>query len=145
MMLGHRRAETQAGVQVRNMLEQGGEEEVEAGGAAMSPITVATLDAELEPLILSKAAQHGLAPAWITCLARLDPHRRQVPQPLAPCLSSQQLHTASLAPKCLSHPFSMLSSPAAALSCGIGYRFGYACLPGQHCLCIPMLVPLLMT
>ena len=97
MTLGHRGSETQAAVQVRNMLEQGGEEEVEADGAALSAITVATLDAELEPLILSKAAQHGLAPAWITRLARLDPRRRQVPQPLAPCLSSQQLHTAGWA------------------------------------------------
>ena len=48
--------------------------EVEKG----SQLAVGTLDAELEPLVLSKAAQLGLAPAWITRLARLDPHRRQV-------------------------------------------------------------------
>ena len=88
MTLGRRGSKTPAAVQVRNMLEQGEEEEVEAGRAAMSPITVATLDAELEPLILSKAAQHGLAPFWITRLARLDPRRRQVPHLLTSCLSS---------------------------------------------------------
>lgn len=43
-----------------------------------SQLAVGTLDAELEPLVLSKAAQLGLAPAWITRLARLDPQRRQV-------------------------------------------------------------------
>ena len=49
------------------------------GCAAQPPsIRVGTLDAELEPLILSKAAQHGLDPAWVTRLARLDPQRRQV-------------------------------------------------------------------
>lgn len=58
------------------MLEQGAK--AEAGGAATCQLTVGTLDAELEPLILSKAAQHGLAPSWVTRLARFDPHRRQV-------------------------------------------------------------------
>lgn len=41
-------------------------------------IRVGTLDAELEPLVLSKAAQHGLPPSWVTCLAKLDPHQPQV-------------------------------------------------------------------
>ena len=41
-------------------------------------IRVGTLDAELEPLVLSKAAQHGLDPAWVARLAKLDPQRRQV-------------------------------------------------------------------
>ena len=36
------------------------------------------LNAELEPLILSKAAQFGLPPAWVTRLAKADPERRQV-------------------------------------------------------------------
>ena len=49
------------------------------GSAAKPPsIRVGTLDAELEPLILSKAAQHGLDPSWVTRLAKLDPQRRQV-------------------------------------------------------------------
>jgi len=60
------------------MLEQGAK--AEAGGAATCQLTVGTLDAELEPLILSKAAQHGLAPSWVTRLARFDPHCRQVPK-----------------------------------------------------------------
>ncbi len=58
------------------MLEPG--QDASPGGALGSQIRVGTLDAELEPLVLSKAAQHGLAPSWITRLARLDPHRRQV-------------------------------------------------------------------
>ena len=36
------------------------------------------LNAELEPLILSKAAQFGLPPAWVSRLAKADPERRQV-------------------------------------------------------------------
>lgn len=51
---------------------------VKGCAAQPSGIRVGTLDAELEPLILSKAAQHGLDPAWVTRLARLDPQRRQV-------------------------------------------------------------------
>eukprot|EP00891_Asterochloris_glomerata_P007785 jgi/Astpho2/7785/Aster-06077 len=39
---------------------------------------VRVLNAELEPLILSKAAQFGLAPAWVSRLAKADPERRQV-------------------------------------------------------------------
>ncbi|DBA81059.1 TPA: hypothetical protein ACH3X2_007259 [Trebouxia sp. C0005] len=62
--------------QVCNMVERGAKAEL--GGAATCQLTVGTLDAELEPLILSKAAQHGLAPSWVTRLARFDPHRRQV-------------------------------------------------------------------
>ena len=61
------------------MLEQGAK--AESGGAATCQLTVGTLDAELEPLILSKAAQHGLAPSWVARLARFDPHRRQVSKP----------------------------------------------------------------
>lgn len=50
----------------------------EVSSAKSPSIRVGTLDAELEPLILSKAAQHGLDPAWVTRLAKLDPQRRQV-------------------------------------------------------------------
>ena len=52
--------------------------EGEVPSAKGSSIRVGTLDAELEPLILSKAAQHGLDPSWVTRLAKLDPQRRQV-------------------------------------------------------------------
>lgn len=62
------------------MVERGAKAEL--GGAATCQLTVGTLDAELEPLILSKAAQHGLAPSWVTRLARFDPHRRQVFEPI---------------------------------------------------------------
>lgn len=51
---------------------------VEGSAAKRPSIRVGTLDAELEPLILSKAAQHGLDPSWVTLLAKLDPQRRQV-------------------------------------------------------------------
>ncbi|GFH30343.1 PDZ domain-containing protein, partial [Haematococcus lacustris] len=37
-----------------------------------------TLDAELEPLLLSKAAQFGLPASWVSRLDRRDPERRQV-------------------------------------------------------------------
>jgi len=40
--------------------------------------TVPVLDAELEPLLLSKAAQFGLPREWISRLVTLDPERRQV-------------------------------------------------------------------
>ena len=50
---------------------------------------VGTLDAELEPLLLSKAAQHGLDPSWVTRLARLDPHRPQVPMLARQIVSTQ--------------------------------------------------------
>ena len=43
-----------------------------------APLRVAVLGAELEPLLLSRAAQHGLPRAWVSRLARLDPLRRQV-------------------------------------------------------------------
>lgn len=60
--------------QVVQKLQQRGK-----GGPAASPqIIVGTLDAELEPLVLSKAAQHGLPAAWVDRLAKLDPERRQV-------------------------------------------------------------------
>ena len=36
------------------------------------------LDAELEPLLLSKAAQYHLPPEWVSRLAEMDPERRQV-------------------------------------------------------------------
>jgi hypothetical protein len=35
------------------------------------------LDAELEALLLSKAAMHGLPVEWVSRLDRLDPERRQ--------------------------------------------------------------------
>lgn len=37
-----------------------------------------TLDAELEPLLLSKAAQFHLPGEWVSRLDKLDPERRQV-------------------------------------------------------------------
>ena len=43
-----------------------------------APLRVAVLGAELQPLLLSRAAQHGLPRAWVSRLARLDPLRRQV-------------------------------------------------------------------
>ena len=43
-----------------------------------STLTVRVLDAELEPLLLSKAAQFNLPGAWVSRLDRLDPERRQV-------------------------------------------------------------------
>ncbi|KAL3161157.1 hypothetical protein ABBQ38_009528 [Trebouxia sp. C0009 RCD-2024] len=51
-----------------------------AEGSPEKPVAirVGTLDAELEPLVLSKASQHGLDPCWVTRLAKLDPQRRQV-------------------------------------------------------------------
>jgi len=47
------------------------------GAAAPAPLRVAVLGAELEPLLLSRAAQVGLPAAWVAALARLDPLRRQ--------------------------------------------------------------------
>ncbi len=44
---------------------------------APEPLRVAVLGAELEPLLLSRAAQHGLPQEWVSRLARLDPLRRQ--------------------------------------------------------------------
>ncbi|KAK9843749.1 hypothetical protein WJX81_004878 [Elliptochloris bilobata] len=43
-----------------------------------APLRVAVLGAELEPLLLSRAAQHGLPREWVSRLTRLDPLRRQV-------------------------------------------------------------------
>ena len=40
--------------------------------------TIRTLDAELEAVLLSKAAQFGLPPEWVSRLDALDPERRQV-------------------------------------------------------------------
>ncbi|KAL4517828.1 hypothetical protein Ndes2526A_g02205 [Nannochloris sp. 'desiccata'] len=42
------------------------------------PPPVRVLNAELEPLLLSKAAQFGLPPEWISLLMALDKERRQV-------------------------------------------------------------------
>ena len=42
------------------------------------PPSVRVLDAELEPLLLSKAAQFGLPTDWVARLMSLDPERRQV-------------------------------------------------------------------
>ena len=54
-------------------------QQTEQGGlAGNSQILVGTLDAELEPVVLSKAAQHGLPAAWVNRLAKFDPERRQV-------------------------------------------------------------------
>ncbi|KAL4420764.1 hypothetical protein ABPG75_010420 [Micractinium tetrahymenae] len=50
----------------------------EEAGVVLPPPAVVTLDAELEPLLLSKAAQFGLPTEWISRLVRLDPERRQV-------------------------------------------------------------------
>jgi hypothetical protein len=49
----------------------------------LAPPEVRVLDVELEPVLLSKAAQLGLPEPWVARLARLDPQRRQV-SPLPP-------------------------------------------------------------
>ena len=56
------------------------------------------LNAELEPLILSKAAQFGLPPAWVSRLAKTDPERRQVGGVLRShvLFPSQALHCPAL-------------------------------------------------
>ncbi len=46
-------------------------------GSGGSP-RVRVLDAELEPVLLSKAAKFGMPAEWVARLARLDPLRRQV-------------------------------------------------------------------
>ncbi|KAI3430723.1 hypothetical protein D9Q98_005309 [Chlorella vulgaris] len=51
---------------------------VAAAGVMLPPPLVATLDAELEPLLLSKAAQFGLPSEWVSRLVALDGERRQV-------------------------------------------------------------------
>ena len=50
----------------------------EAGPPAWDPPSVSLLDMELEPVLLSKAAQLGLPAQWVARLARLDNQRRQV-------------------------------------------------------------------
>ncbi|EIE24624.1 DegP-type protease [Coccomyxa subellipsoidea C-169] len=45
---------------------------------ALAVPEVRVLDVELEPVLLSKAAQLGLPEPWVARLARLDPQRRQV-------------------------------------------------------------------
>eukprot|EP00967_Tisochrysis_lutea_P047504 scaffold57837_cov15-Tisochrysis_lutea.AAC.1 len=42
------------------------------------PPSVRTLDAELEPVLLSKAAQFNLPTEWVSRLDQQDPERRQV-------------------------------------------------------------------
>ncbi|GAB4820286.1 hypothetical protein N2152v2_007332 [Parachlorella kessleri] len=51
---------------------------LDAPGEAPAPLRVRVLDAELEPLLLSKAAQFGLPSEWVLRLVKLDPERRQV-------------------------------------------------------------------
>lgn len=53
-------------------------EEEEKAPRAVLPPSVRVLDAELEPLLLSKAAQFGLPTDWVARLMALDPERRQV-------------------------------------------------------------------
>ncbi len=55
-----------------------------AGQPGWQPPSVSLLDAELEPVLLSKAAQLGLPAQWVARLARLDNQRRQV-SALHPC------------------------------------------------------------
>lgn len=50
----------------------------EAAPPAWDPPSVSLLDMELEPVLLSKAAQLGLPAQWVARLARLDNQRRQV-------------------------------------------------------------------
>ena len=64
------------GVQVLKSLTAG--EAATGGVVTQSQVMVGTLDAELQPLILSKAAQYGLPNAWVDRLAKLDRQRRQV-------------------------------------------------------------------
>ncbi|KAK9816755.1 hypothetical protein WJX72_004724 [[Myrmecia] bisecta] len=51
---------------------------LESPGCRAVPPRVRVLDAELEPVLLSKAAQFGMPAEWVARLARLDPLRRQV-------------------------------------------------------------------
>ena len=55
-----------------------------AGQPGWQPPSVSLLDTELEPVLLSKAAQLGLPAQWVARLARLDNQRRQV-STLYPC------------------------------------------------------------
>jgi S1-C subfamily serine protease len=48
-----------------------------SGGGDLKPPRVRVLDAELEAVLLSKAAQFGLPAEWVSRLDRLDPERRQ--------------------------------------------------------------------
>ena len=50
----------------------------EAGVPAWEPPSVSLLNLELEPVLLSKAAQLGLPAQWVARLSRLDNQRRQV-------------------------------------------------------------------
>ena len=49
-----------------------------AGPPSWDPPSVSLLNMELEPVLLSKAAQLGLPAQWVARLARLDNQRRQV-------------------------------------------------------------------
>lgn len=44
----------------------------------ITPLLHRTLDAELEPVLLSKATHFGLPAEWVSRLDKLDPERRQV-------------------------------------------------------------------
>lgn len=48
------------------------------GDPAWEPPSVSLLDMELEPVLLSKAAQLGLPAQWVARLSHLDNQRRQV-------------------------------------------------------------------
>lgn len=52
--------------------------DLEAPSPFTCPPSVRVLNAELEPLLLSKAAQFGLPAEWVSRLVELDPERRQV-------------------------------------------------------------------
>ena len=54
------------------------EDALKSGAPAWDPPSVSLLDMELEPVLLSKAAQLGLPAQWVARLARLDNQRRQV-------------------------------------------------------------------
>jgi hypothetical protein len=56
-----------------------------------TPPHIRTLDAELEPLSLTRAAVFGLPSCWVSRLERLDPERRQVLQ-VRQCTAESDAH-----------------------------------------------------
>lgn len=92
-----------ADVQVLRSLTAG--EAATDGVMTQSQVMLGTLDAELQPLILSKAAQYGLPAAWVYRLAKLDWQRRQVSPHLAGmsrCKPGQSCLLPMLLPQCIS-------------------------------------------
>jgi hypothetical protein len=68
---------------VERIAAEAAAEQTEAGPPTWEPPSVSLLDIELEPVLLSKAAQLGLPAQWVARLSRLDNQRRQVSAPSA--------------------------------------------------------------